>query len=334
MTTTRYAESAEIQKAVNLAATGLSNMEVSIRIGRPYGTVNAWLRPGGLAQRRGIVAGTETIVETIPPEKIRVRVKAGSTPEASAIKVLAIGDAHDSPHLAKQRFRWMGKLAADRGVDWAVSIGDLFTFDSLNAHIPNDTILGKQKSPWVADMQSAKEALGEFDIGLGLHRCNKHETEGNHERRIYFYEEARPEIAGVLVNEFHQALADHGWKSTPYGEYFFLGGVGFIHCAINRLNKSYGGKTAENTIANDAVFDHVIGHSHVKREHRAPKLGPSQHVTVLNLGCALPQGHVESYMYHGALTGWWWGCHVLTIQGGQIVGVDAVPMSELERMYA
>jgi hypothetical protein len=113
----------------------------------------------------------------------------------------------------------------------------------------------------------------------------------------------------------------------------FLGGVGFIHAAINRLNKTYGGKTAENTIANDAVFDHVIGHSHVRREHRAPKLGPSKHVTVLNLGCALPQGHVESYMLHGSTTGWWFGVHELLIQNGQITDTNAISMAELERRY-
>lgn len=62
-----------------------------------------------------------------------------------------------------------------------------------------------------------------------------------------------------------------------------------------------------------------------------PNLG--HHSTVLNLGCALPWGHVEPYMHHGATTGWWWGIYELLIQGGQITDFNAISMLELERRY-
>src|SRR5690606_29922666 len=54
--------------------------------------------------------------------RIRVQVpKADGTP----IRVLAIGDAHDSPEIPdKSRFRWMGQLAAEEKPDWIVQIGD------------------------------------------------------------------------------------------------------------------------------------------------------------------------------------------------------------------
>jgi hypothetical protein len=253
--------------------------------------------------------------------------------EGSQYRVLAIGDAHDHPDLPKDRFRWMGRHAAEMGVDYVTQIGDMLTLDSLNSHVSNETLLGKLKSPWTRDMHSAKEALGEFDAGLGSHKPKKQITLGNHERRAWTYEDHHPEVAGILTGELLCTFEDHGWHHTPYGEYFFLGGVGFIHCAINRLNKSYGGKNAEMTIGNDALFDHVLGHSHVRREHRAVKLGPSKHVTILNLGCALPWAHVENYMLHGALSGWWWGCCELVISGGQITDVNAVSMLELERKY-
>lgn len=273
-------------------------------------------------------------IEIIQQPKPRVRVQVGK-PEGTQYRVLAIGDAHDAPHIPKDRFYWMGKYAADSGVDWVVQIGDMFSFDSLNSHDANDTLKGKMKDPWRRDVQSAHDALGEFDRGLGSHACKKHETDGNHDGlRPSRYENMHPEIDGMLTSEYDRLLHQYGWSHTPYGEYFFLGGVGFIHAALNRLNKTYGGKNAEATIANDAVFDHVIGHSHVKRDHTAPKLGPSQHVTVLNLGCALPWGHVESYMSHGALTGWWWGCYELAISGGHITDFNAVSMLELERRYA
>ena len=331
----RYAGRDEIQRAVNLHATGMSSVAVARAMNKARGTVQGWLRAGGIAERSGITPKMETVIEEVPPAVIKVRVKAGSSnrPEGAVTKVLAIGDAHDSPEMPKDRFRWMGKLACDRGVDWVVQIGDFASFDSLNSHIGNETLAGRLKNPYIHDTQSLNEALGNLNEGLTGHKPKKHVTLGNHERRVWLYEEQRPEVAGILTGELVQTFTDNGWTQTPYGEYFFLGGVGWIHAAINRMCKTYGGKNAEATISNDAVFDHCIGHSHVRREHRAPKLGPSKHVTVLNLGCALPQGRVESYVLHGALSGWWWGVHVVTLQNGQIAGVDAIPMSVLESMY-
>lgn len=330
---TRYAERAEIQRAVNLAGTGMTNMDVARELGRAYATVNGWLRPGGLAGRLGLVAGVEIVKEEVPPEKIRVRVPANTQHGNSAIRVLAIGDAHDSPKLEdKSRFYAMGKLAKERGITHVVQIGDFADFDSVSTHIAADSIEGKLNNPYTADIVSLNRAMEEFDRGANGATLQRFCTHGNHERRIYLYENSHPQIEGMLTSELEQTFKDHGWSFAPYGEYYFLAGVGFVHAALNRLGKTIGGKTAENTIANEAVFDHIIGHSHVRREHRAPKLGPSKHVTVLNLGCALPQGYVEPYLYHGQLSGWWWGINIVTIQGGQIAGVEAIHMSALERL--
>jgi hypothetical protein len=255
------------------------------------------------------------------------------SPAAKVTKILAIGDAHDDPDTPKDRFRWMGALAQDEGVDWVVQIGDCASLDSLNSHIPNETLAGKTKNPYCRDMQSLKEALGALNKGLGRHKPKKHVTLGNHERRAWIYEEDNPETAGILTGELLCTFEDAGWSHTKYGEYKFIDGVGFIHAAINRMGKTYGGKNAENTIAADATFDIVIGHSHVWRAIRSPKVGHANHVTVLNLGCALPDGHVESYVLHGALSGWWWGACILTVENGNITGINAIPMAELERRY-
>ncbi|NBW18176.1 MAG: hypothetical protein EBR82_60400 [Caulobacteraceae bacterium] len=229
-----------------------------------------------------------------------------------------------------------GRHARESRPDWIVQIGDFMSLDSLNTHIPNENLTGKAKPAYLADIASGREALETMENEIAKaqgYSPRKHITLGNHERRVYAFEESAPEVAGMMQHELEGIFDGFKWGRSPYGQYHFIGGVGFIHCAINRLNKSYGGKNAETTIANDAVFDHVIGHSHVKREHRAPKLGPSQHITVVNLGCALPWGHVEPYMYHGATTGWWWGIRDLTISGGHIVDVSDVSMMEMERRY-
>lgn len=329
----RYAGENEIQRAVNLQATGLSQVEVARTMGKPRATVQGWLRAGGQAERMGLTPKVEVVKEEVPPERIKVRVPAASQYGNPVIRILAIGDAHDDSETPKDRFRWMGKLAADRGVDWIVDIGDFSTFDSLNAHIPNETLAGKSKSPFTRDIQSRIEARGAIQEGLGSHKPKKRQTRGNHERRVHIYEDQRPEVAGMLVSEMNQADADFGWEWADYGEFIFIGGVGFIHCPINRLNKTFGGENSPVQIGNRAVFDIAFGHDHLFRMHRVAKIGPSKHITILGLGCALPHGRVESYMLHGATTGWWFGCHVISIQGGQIIGNEAVSMLDLERMY-
>ena len=272
------------------------------------------------------------VIKEIPPKKPIVRVQAGTDHEAR-YRVLAIGDAHDSPSIPKDRFRWMGRHAQAMGADYVVQIGDFFTLDSLNTHIPNDTLMGKQKNAYSLDLESAEQAMAEFDKGLSGHRPKMHVTMGNHERRAWFYEERNPETQNLLVGPLTCIVEQYRWTWSEYGEFFFLGGVGFVHAALNRLGKTYGGKNSEQTIANDAVFDMAIGHSHVGRSWRAPKIGPSQFVNVVNLGCALPQNHIEDYAMH-ATTGWTWGVFDLLIGGGHIQSASFVGMPELERRYS
>lgn len=272
----------------------------------------------------------EAPIKEAPAQKPRVRVKAG-TPEGSIYRVLVIGDAHDAPDIPKDRFRWMGKHAAEIGCDWVVQIGDMLTLDSLNSHIPNDTLQAKTKNPFYRDLESGAEALGEFARGLGSHLCKKHCTLGNHERRAWFYEDGNPETAGLLTGPLLALFDQHGWSITEYGEWFFLGGVGFVHAPLNKLGKTFGGETRQNVL-NKMIFDVVRGHDHQEYFHSSSKFGPQERVTLMGAGCALPQGHIEQYAKH-ALNGWAWGVTGIEIQGGRITSHAWVPMSELERRY-
>ena len=74
-------------------------------------------------------------------------------------KVLAIGDAHDGPRIAKDRFRWFGRLAAETRPDVIVQIGDFLSLDSLCRYEGNDTLKGKAKPSLKDDLDSFKEAL-------------------------------------------------------------------------------------------------------------------------------------------------------------------------------
>jgi hypothetical protein len=259
-------------------------------------------------------------------------VKAGSSVDGAAYKVLVIGDAHDHPTIPKDRFRWMGRHAAEMGADWVVQIGDMLTLDSLNSHIPNDTLQAKTKNPFYHDLTSGADALGEFNRGLGSHLCQRHVTLGNHERRAWYYEDANPETAGLLTGPLLALFEQHKWSTSDYGAWWFLGGVGFIHAPLNKLGKTLGGETRQN-ILNKMVFDVVRGHEHQKYLYSSSKFGPLGEVNLLGTGCALPDHHVEDYAKH-CLNGWAWGVNEVTIRGGKIEAHAWVPMGELERRYA
>jgi hypothetical protein len=212
--------------------------------------------------------------------------------------------------------------------DLVIQIGDFATLDSLNTHCGNETYGGKSKPTFMADIESFNNALGE----MNLDGIEHHVTLGNHERRLYLFEERAPEAYGMMQFELQRVLERHKWTHSPYGVPYVVGGVSFVHCALNSLGKSYGGKNAEGTIANDAIGDWVIGHSHRERMHRAPKLGGNNHVKVINVGCALPDGHIESYAQH-TLTGWSFGIADMIIQHGHVQDYRFVSMEHLEEAH-
>ena len=83
-------------------------------------------------------------------------------------------------------------------------------------------------------------------------------------------------------------------------------GVGFIHCPLNIMGKEYGGVGAERNIGLNSLFDVVYGHSHKSNDVRVPKIGTNNYTRVINVGCSMPDGHIEDYAKLG-VTGWWWG---------------------------
>lgn len=268
-----------------------------------------------------------------PTVKPHYRVSFDRPDGRGKTRVLAIGDAHDGPRIPKDRFRWFGRLAADTQPDVIVQIGDFLSLDSLCRYEGNDTLKGKAKPSLKDDLDSFKEALEAFDDGLGGFRPERHVTLGNHEDRIWSFTNRTPEVAELLTENLHTILTDRGWTYSPFGQLHFIGGVGFVHSPLNRLGKPYGGKTCEQQIANDALHDVVFGHTHIERRHKAVKIGPNKHVTILNLGCALPDGHREAYLGH-ASDGWGYGVWDLTLERGQIQAAQWTPMPVLEERYS
>lgn len=266
-----------------------------------------------------------------PEERPRVRIKATSAADELPIyKVLGIGDAHDAPSLPdKARFRWMARHAVATKPDHVVQIGDFASFDSLSRHDLPGSIGQKVRPNYNHDLESLEEALTAFykeAAGLDLHV-----TLGNHEARVKRFQDASAELEGVLWEPLMDLFARYGWRTHQEGEFYFIGGVGFVHAPRTIMNREYAGKTL-NPIGNDAMFSIVFGHSHRGQVLHVPKIGPLQGVTILNLGTALPTGYVADYA-RVAVTGWTWGVYDISIQGGRIVGHAFISMDELERRY-
>jgi len=271
------------------------------------------------------MAATET--------KLRIRVShARQVGPAETVKVCAIGDIHDHPDIPKDRARWMGKWVNEVRPDLVIQIGDLLTLDSLNGHISDDTWTGRAKPVFEQDMASAAEFFATYEDGRGAFKPEQHCTLGNHEYRIWRYEDGAPATVGMMQSYLDEVFQTAGWSYSPYGMPYIVGNVCFVHVPIGLNGKPVGGKTSTSLIARDSVRDTVSGHTHRAEVSRVPKLGIDERVLSLNLGCALPDGHVESYIGHGA-SGWWWGVWELTIHNGRIEGYKQISMRELAERY-
>lgn len=297
------------------------------RVKELYGLQPDWTlyRPVKLSPTPQASSAPQVIIKPV------YRVGANTSDGRGKISVCAIGDAHDSPTVPKDRFRWIGQHIKERKHDYVVQIGDFASLDSLCKYEANDTLKGRDKPTYQMDMASLKEALGEFNDGLGGYRPEMHVTLGNHEDRVLSFIDRTPEIVGALADTPHTILGDRGWGYSPYGAFHFLGGVGFTHIPWTRMGRPFGGENSENQIGQRTVFDVVKGHDHRRVSKVFPKLN-ERHVTVISLGCALPDMHIERYAQH-SLTGWSYGISDMVIERGHIQKDHWIPMTELEERY-
>lgn len=253
-------------------------------------------------------------------------------PEGDPITVCVIGDAHDSPHLAnKERFYWLGRFAAEHQVDRVVSIGDWWTLDSFSSHTDRATFEGLSKPTFVQDLESFHASQRQFQRGLGGHRPIKDVTLGNHELRAWRWDNNHPE-AEPHGQKIEEAFAQWGWRTTPYGQYRFIGGVGFVHIPLNGLGKPMGGVTGGQRSAAGAMFDIIHGDSHKAQISVADKLGPVRAPTVYNAATALPNGFIEGFANKGGST-WRSGVCLATIWGGHVREWSFTEMALLQHRY-
>ena len=191
-------------------------------------------------------------------KKPRVSVRA----DGGEYKIVAIGDIHDAPNLPdKSRLKWIARHVGTTRPDRVVQIGDFASFDSCSNHEPMGSKSRSMRPSLKNDLDSLEVACHAYDKELGDDRPRHDITEGNHEHRVALYENAHPEMESGIVSQLQSIWARYKWQSHPYGEYIFVAGVGFTHVPFNLMGKPYGGKNTENSIANDAMFSVVYGHT-------------------------------------------------------------------------
>ena len=264
-----------------------------------------------------------------------IRITAQKDTFSNSIKVFVIPDAHDSPDKSKERFYWIGRQIKEYQPDHIVCIGDWSNFDSL-ANFPqvkNWTKKGQSKPNIMEDIVSARKALDELYRGMGDYDCSKHYCIGNHELRIYKYENEHPEVFGAFSQQYENIWRERSWGISNYGDFYFLKGVGFVHAPLNEMGREYGGRLAEaSQVSNAAIHDIVFGHSHKERSWRTGKIGKGNYVKVVNVGCCLEYGEIEPYALNNT-TGWSYGICQLLIANGHIQGHSHISMIELKEKY-
>ncbi len=258
------------------------------------------------------------------------------TPAGEPRRVLVIPDRHNDPRHPHRlaATTWIARFGSDIRADDVVDLGDAGTFDSVSRWAKDDTLKGRLKPPIRDDLANHLASLQAFERGRAPDwKPRKKKARGNHEHRLWLFEDSNPASAGTHTLAYQEHLLQFGWQERPYGEIFYIGDVGFTHAPFNGMGKPMGGVTLGNRAGALLTQSLVHGHTHQRGHYDAKKLGTADSVSVLQCGCALPWGEVEDFAAHNP-TGWWWGVVVLTIQGGVITDEEWVSMLTLRRRYS
>lgn len=263
--------------------------------------------------------------------KPRVRVKPKKDePEAPVIKVVWFTDSHNQPGMDTERFEWLAKFVNDVKPDYLVDGGDFDDLNSLCHYERNDSWSGKFKPTFEADLKASQIARDILDTQI-THSCEKHFILGNHEDRLYQFENLNPELYGMMQHAYEEIHKD--WAITPYKGYLDIGGVDFTHIPMNGMNKPMGGARCAVQVASKSVRDCCFGHVHTYGYWEESKLGPNRSTIAICGGSFMPDKYVPKYA-QGSAKGYWYGCHVIEISGGRIIGHTPVTMRELKARYS
>lgn len=257
-------------------------------------------------------------------------------PGGDAERILVIGDLHQDPRHPDRLdcLTWIARRASEQRPTRIIQVGDWSSWDSVNQHDRNETQKARYKPPISADMDNLVASHQAWRRGMASdYKPRQNFLLGNHENRLERFENANPEAHQTFTVQRDQTFLQFGWQIRPYGELFYVNGVGFTHHPTNGAGRAYGGKTGPQRAANESTVPVVSGHTHRRQVHDSPKIGPIDVISMVEVGCAMPWGTVEGYAMH-ALTGWWWGACEMTVQNGLITDLGFISMLSLRDRYS
>jgi hypothetical protein len=275
-------------------------------------------------------------IDGIEVTKPRVRVRAYNvsvTQDLPVRRVVAIGDTHWYPGMDFEHMRWIGRYVAASKPDNVVHIGDALDFESCEFHSAAGSGAQIRRPAFIEDIEAGEDALSIYHKEVGVGEIPHDIVFGNHEYRVWRFEEMAPNLAGTLVLQLEQLFSRYRWKTTPYKHWMFFEGVGFSHVPISIMGKPIGGRYPENTIGNQATHSIVFGHTHRNNNVTVPKIGINNAITVTNLGSAMPHGYLPPYT-DGCTTGLTYGIHELRLRGGRVESDSFISMLELKERFA
>jgi len=186
--------------------------------------------------------------------------------------ILVIPDPHDQPEIPKDRFRWLGKLIAEKQPDAIVHLGDGASFDSLSSYDVG-TIQAEGKR-YADDLDSFHEAMDELEAPINqLNRKLASQKKaqynprkvyciGNHEQRIMKAVNQDPKLENVI--SLHDLnLPERGWEVYPLTDPAEVYGVCFAHYFTSGiLGRPIFGVNHARALVSKTYCSAVVGHSH------------------------------------------------------------------------
>lgn len=258
-------------------------------------------------------------------------------PSGQARRVLVIGDLHQDPRHEHrmQVLTWIARYASEQKFDRVIQVGDWSTFDCASTHDKPDSYGARMKPGFRDDLDNLLASHQAFRRGMADdYRPKLDFLRGNHEERLERWENAHPESMGTFTLARDETFSRFGWRSRPYGDLLYVESVAFAHHAVNGSGRAFGGKTGPQRGANETTVPIVGGHTHRKQLHDAPKIGPLDVISMVEVGCAMPWGELEHYISHAQPAGWWWGVVPMTLQGGLITDIEFKSMLSIRSRYS
>jgi hypothetical protein len=251
-------------------------------------------------------------------------------------RVLFIPDRHNDPRHPHRlaATTWIARFGSEHRFETVIDLGDDVTFDSVSRYDKNDTIKGRYKPGIKDDLDNLEAAERAFELGRDKDwKPKKIRCRGNHNQRLWDWENCHPESEGTHTQRYREILLQFGWREIGFGEIGYIEGVGYTHAPFNGMGKPMAGKTATHRAGQLLCTSLIHGHTHSFEVHNAAKLDPRDKVTVVQAGCALPDGEVEHFATHSP-TGWSHGVVDCTVADGQIIDLAFVSMRKLRSIYS